>query len=221
MNDRAGKSDTSKALAMLSAFASVGAKAFDLSITDLVDGKPVKGLQRPERSLEDMRRRIARDLQDGERNRHNVIIRPRSTTALLIQLDDFSDEKAAQMQPYAFITLRTSPGNGQIWLAVSDGPKESDEEAAKQFRKRVRRGAGSDKSATGATRIAGSLNFKIKYAPDFPLVEITHTNAGRMVTVAELENAGLVAPREQPQPPASVPPQISRPGQKVTGERKW
>ena len=219
MNDRAGKSDTGKALAMLSAFASVGAKVFDLSITDL-DGKPVKGLQRPERSLEDMRRRITRDLQDGERNRHNVIIRPRSTTALLIQLDDFNDEKAAQMQPYAFMTLRTSPGNGQVWLAVSDGPKESDEEAAKLFRTRVRRGAGADQSATGATRIAGSLNFKSKYAPDFPLVEITHTNPGRTVTVAELEQAGLVAAPE-PQPPASVPPQISRPGRNVTGERRW
>ena len=79
-----------------------------------------------------MRRRIGRDLQDGERNRHNVIIRPRSTTALLIQLDDFDDAKAAQMQPYAFMTLRTSPGNGQVWLAVSDGPQESDEEAARE-----------------------------------------------------------------------------------------
>src|SRR5271157_47039 len=184
MGDRAGKPDTSKALAMLSAFASVGAKVFDLSITDLKNNDPVDGLQRRGRSLEDMRRTIGRDLQDGERNRHNVIIRPRSTTAILIQLDDFSDEKAAQMQPYAFMTLRTSPGNGQVWLAVSDGPKESDEEGAKQFRTRVRRGAGADQSATGATRIAGSLNFKSKYAPDFPLVEITHTTPGRTVTIA-------------------------------------
>ena len=71
------------------------------------------------------------------------------------------------------MTLRTSPGNYQVWLAVSDAPKESDKEAAKQFRTRVRRGAGADHSATGATRIAGSLNFKTKYAPDFPVVEIT------------------------------------------------
>ena len=58
------------------------------------------------------------------------------------------------------MTLRTSPGNGQVWLAVSDGPKESDEEAAQEFQTRVRRGAAADQSATGATRIAGSLNFK-------------------------------------------------------------
>src|SRR5580700_6974041 len=108
------------------------------------------------------------------------------------------------------MTLRTSPGNGQVWLAVSDGPKESDEAAARAFRTRVRRGAAADHSATGATRIAGSLNFKSKYAPAFPRVEITRTNAGSVTTVAALELAGFIAP-EQPLPPASVPPQMSQP----------
>lgn len=96
-------------------------------------------MQRPGRSLQELRRRIGRDLQDAERNRHNVIIRPRSTTALLIQLDDCDDEKAERLQPYSFMTLRTSPGKGQVWLAVSDGPKERDEEAAREFKTRVRR----------------------------------------------------------------------------------
>ena len=129
MDNRAGETATGRhnsieAMRMLDAFASVGARVFDLSITDMTTGDPVDGLQRPGRSLDEMRRRIARDLQDGERNRHNVIIRPRSTTALLIQLDDCSPEKAEQMAPYAFMTLHTSPGNGQVWLAVSDGPKD-------------------------------------------------------------------------------------------------
>jgi hypothetical protein len=209
---------------MLTVFASVGAKVFDLSVTDLT-GKPVKGQQRPGRSLEEMRRRIGRDLQDAERDRHNVIIRPRSTTALLIQLDDIDEAKADRLQPYSFMTLRTSPGNGQVWLAVSDGPKESDDEAAREFKTRVRRGAAADHSATGATRIAGSLNFKTKYAPAFPRVEITRTNAGSVTTVAALENAGLIAPREGPQPPASVPPEPAQPARKVTGQgtapRHW
>lgn len=222
---RAGKPDAGQALAMLSAFASVGAKMFDLSITDL-DGRPVRGLQRPDRSLEDLRRRIARDLQDGVRNQHNVIIRPRSTTALLIQLDDFSQAKAAEMEPYAFLILCTSPGsdgagNYQVWLALSDGPKETDEEAARQFRTRVRRGTGADHSATGATRVAGSLNFKQKYALAFPVVTITFANAGKLTTAAALEQAGLIVPREQPQPPGSVPPQISRGDPKQPGKRGW
>lgn len=216
--------DTGQALAMLSAFASVGARLFDVSFT-YINENPVEGLQRTRETLEQLRRRIGRDLQESERHRHNVIIRPRSATALLVQLDDFSPERTAQIEAQAFMTICTSPGNGQVWLAVSDGPKESEKEAAKEFRKRVRRGAGSDKSASGATRIAGSLNFKMKYAPAFPRVEITRTNAGRVTTVAALEQAGFIAP-EQPLPPASVPPQMSQPARKVaagqgTAPRHW
>jgi hypothetical protein len=58
---------------MLSALASVGARVFDLSITAL-NGAPVKGLQRPGRGLEDMRRTIGPVLQEAVRNQHNVII---------------------------------------------------------------------------------------------------------------------------------------------------
>jgi len=213
--------DTRQALAMLDAFASVGARVFDLSITD-INADPVEGLQRPGQSLGDLRRRINRDLQTAEQNRHNVIIRPRSTTALLVQLDDFSLQQAAQIEPYAFLIIRTSPGNGQVWLAVSDGPKESEKEAAKQFRKRIRRGAGADKSATGATRISGSLNFKRHYAPEFPVVTLNHVNPGRTITTAQLEQAGLIAPADEPappMPPASVPPRIAPSG--ATASRFW
>lgn len=215
------RSDARQALCMLDAFASVGARVFDLSVTD-INGDPVEGLQRPGESLGQLRRRIGRDLQAGEQNRHNVIIRPRSTTTLLVQLDDFSPQKAAQIAPYAFLIIRTSPGNGQVWLAVSDGPKESEKEAAKQFRKRMRRGAGADKSATGATRISGSLNFKPNYAPEFPIVTLEHVNPGKTVTTAQLEQAGLIAPAEEPaspMPPASVPPRIAPSG--TTSSRSW
>ncbi len=40
--------------------------------------------------------------------------------------------------------------------------------------------------------------------------EITHTNPGNITTTAALEHAGFLA-EEPPQPPASVPPQISPP----------
>jgi hypothetical protein len=60
------------------------------------------------------------------------VIRPRSTTALLVQLDDFTAAEAAQLAPHAFMTVCTSPNNFQVWLAVADGPKE--QAAAKEFR---------------------------------------------------------------------------------------
>jgi hypothetical protein len=164
------------------------------------------------RSVEELQRSMAKRLEAAERSKHSIVIRPRSTAATLIQLDDFNEAEAERMEPFSFLTLRTSPGNFQVWLAVTDAPTEK--EAAKQFKTRVRRGAGADHSATGATRIAGSLNFKTKYAPAFPRVEITRTNAGSVTTIAALENAGFIAP-EQPQPPRSVPPETSRPARKV------
>ena len=121
ISERVGDTPVGKALAMLAAFASVGAQTFDLSLTDLA-GAPVKGLQRPGKSLEEMRHSIGHVLRDAEHNRHNVIIRPRSATALLIQLDDFTAEKAVQVEPCAFMTVCTSSGNYQVWLAISDGP---------------------------------------------------------------------------------------------------
>jgi hypothetical protein len=83
------------------------------------------------------------------------------------------------------MTVATSPNNFQVWLAVSEGPKEK--ESAKQFRTRVRRGARADHSATGAVRLAGSPNFKTRYAPDFPIVVLSQVSPGRMTTVAALE----------------------------------
>jgi hypothetical protein len=72
----------------------------------------------------------------------------------------------------------------------------------------VRRGAKADQSATGAVRIAGSKNFKEKYAPAFPTIEITKVEAGKTVTTAALENAGLMAPPDEEltsQPPPVFP----------------
>src|SRR5208282_4827587 len=64
---------------------------------------------------------------------------------------------------------------------------------------------------TGATRIAGSFNFKEKYAPDFPRVTIREVRSGRKVTTAELEQLGLVAAPEEFAP--FVPaPSSGRPG---------
>jgi hypothetical protein len=101
------------------------------------------------------------------------------------------------------MTVCTSPDNYQVWLAVSDGPQERQQETAKQFRTRIRRGCGADHSATRAVRIAESPNFKPEHAPEFPFVELAGVNAGRTVSVAELEKAGLLDPQAKPaqQPP--------------------
>jgi hypothetical protein len=180
-------SDTSQALAMLTAFASVGARAFNLTLTDI---EGVKVGYKPNMPLEQLRRTIARILHDAERDRHNVIIRPRSTDSSLIQLDDLDEDKAERIEPYAFIGFQTSPGNYQAWVAV-------ERNAPEDFSRRLRKGAGADPTASGATRIAGSRNYKTKYAPAFPVVTLTHTNAGNVTSSATLEAAGFVATPEE------------------------
>jgi hypothetical protein len=213
MAGRAGKIGTQAALAMLDAFASVGASAFDITLLD-IEGRE-QGFQR-NCSLDELRRSMGRRLEAATGRQHSIVIRPRSTTILLLQLDDLDAEKAARLGFHAFMTVCTSPNNFQVWLAVSDGPQEK--EAAKQFRTRLRRGAGADHSATGAVRLAGSLNFKARYAPDFPIVALSQVSLGRMTTVAALEKANLVAP-EPGLPPASVPP--VNPPARATRGRFW
>ena len=89
---------------------------------------------------------------------------------------------------------------------------------AARFARRLRKGAGADPSASGATRISGSLNFKVKYSPAFPLVEITEANAGRITTAGELESAGFVAPAEEA--PRRASNRVSQPG-RAGKARRW
>jgi hypothetical protein len=209
-------SDTTKALAMLTTFANVGVHSFDLTITD-IEGEKVEGKFRGNRSLSELRHTIGSTLQETERERHNLIIRPRSTTATLVQLDDLDAEKATSIAPHSFMVIRTSPGNYQAWIAVKDAPVEK--ETARDFARRLRKGTGADMTASGATRISGNQNFKTKYAPEFPLVQITHTNPGNITTTAALDRAGFVAAPEEPRPPR---PEVNRVSATVKpGRKKW
>jgi len=200
---------TRKALDMLDAFASVGVKAFDVTITD-IKGEKVPGAFRANRGVDQLRASVGPLIERATRARENFIIRPRSTTATLVQLDDLPAEAAAAIARHAFMVLCTSPGNFQAWVAVKDAPPD--------FARRLRKGAGADPSASGATRISGSLNFKTKYAPAFPTVEITHADAGRVTTADELASAGLVAPAEEP--PRRVSNRVSQP-RRAGKARRW
>ena len=183
---------------MLDAFASVGAECFDLTFTDIA-GEMVRF--RSNRSLGELRTAMPAILQTAAERQHNVIVRPRSSRATLIQLDDLGEEAAARLQPVSFLVLQTSPGNYQAWVAVAD--------ADEGFAPRLRKGAGADPTASGATRVSGSLNFKEKHAAHFPRVETVHASPGRIVTRDELEALGMVAP--QITTPVAVHRSCSRP----------
>jgi hypothetical protein len=184
------------ARAMLDTFASVGATSFNLTWTNSA-GEPRRS--RKGVSLAEITHTMPGMLDSAIADRRNLIVRPYGTGISFIQLDDLTADKLPRIAPAQFLLIETSPGSYQAWLALPGTHN-------KEFARRVRRGAGADLTASGATRVAGSLNFKDKYAPDFPRVVIRDARPGRKVIVAELEQLGLVA---APDDFAPLPPALS------------
>ena len=189
MAEDSGTPDHNEAQRMLDVCASVGATAVDLTLTTATGEKDLFRRNLP---LAELRSVLPVMLFDAFTRKLNVIIRPHGPTVTLLQLDDL---KSHQLPAVAFVALETSPGNYQAWLAL---PGKLD----KEFASRVRKGAGADIGASGATRIPGSLNFKPEHAPEktgrphYPRVTITEAHPQLMTTAAELEQLGLVAAKE-------------------------
>ncbi len=185
-----GMADAVKeAFRMIDAFASVGAASFDLTHID-IDGEK-RGF-RPRQSAVQVKNSLPILMQNAPARRNNIIVRPYGDNVTLVQLDDLDEKKLARVSPAAFLVISTSPGNHQAWVAVGALPSEE----MKDFARRLRKGAGADLSASGATRVAGTGNFKRKYEPEFPTVAITQCTPGYIVTKEQLERMALVAAPE-------------------------
>lgn len=200
---------------MLDTFASVGVTHFDLTHID-IDGEK-RGF-RPQQSVAQLKNSLPKLFPGAEARRNNIIIRPHSGKAQLVQLDDLDQAALSRVGEAAFLTLQTSPGNHQAWIAVSGLDNASD---AKDFARRLRKGAGADPTASGATRVAGTTNYKRKYEPGFPTVTILAAAPGRVATPAELEALGLVASPEPVKQPSVVPLRVSRRHEAAIRARRW
>jgi hypothetical protein len=184
---------------MLDAFASVGATRFDMTHTTATGDKD---FFRANVALADLARALPAMLSHAAAGLRNVIVRPHGPGITFIQLDDLNADQLRLLAPAVFLALQTSLGNFQAWVAVAD-------RVDKDFARRLRKGTGADPTASGATRVAGSLNFKDKYAPNFPRVAIHQANQGRLTTAAELERLGLVARPEVEKPLRHPPARVS------------
>ncbi len=149
-----GSAETSHVVArsMLDAFASVGATRFDVTWTTRAGDKEWfrRGM-----GLGDLARALPAMLDSATGKQRNVIVRPHGSAVTFIQLDDLKGENLDRVAPAVFLTLETSPGNFQAWVALADVED-------KDLARRLRKGTGADPTASGATRVAGSLNFKDK-----------------------------------------------------------
>jgi hypothetical protein len=197
-----------EAMRMLDAFASVGVKKFDITHLDLDANK--RGF-RPSQSLQQIRTSMPYLVESAAMRRNNVIVRPHQpASAQLVQLDDLEQGALKRVRDLAFLVLCTSPGNHQAWVAIGEFNDE--------LPRRLRKGAGADLTASGATRVAGTANFKRKYEPDFPIVTILAVQPGRTVTVSYLEELGLLAPADPIKEAPASPLRVSRRG---SGKRVW
>jgi RepB DNA-primase from phage plasmid len=124
-----------------------------------------------------------------------------------IQCDDCPPAALEALAPFSFLQLATSPGNGQSELALAE---ELDEEAYRVLKFRLFNSGplaklGVNAGGNGSMRWPGSENHKPKrrYADGAaPRVQLLSARLGRLVAVAELEEAGLLGP-PPPRPKAA------------------
>lgn len=121
-----------------------------------------------------------------------------------LQLDDCPPAALDVLTPLSFFQAATSPGNGQSWLALAG---EFDEGAYRDLRYRLLTTGplgelGVNGGAHGSVRWPGSLNRKPKrrYADgESPRVQLLRAAPGLVITVADLDAAGLLG-----KPPAKL-----------------
>ncbi len=172
------------ALEALQSFESVGASSFSVTFKDEASEKS----HYETCAVAELRKKLPDFLARNERTHESFIIRPRG--ASLIQCDDLANEDRERLAPYAFLSAETSPGNYQSWLAMADNLEAP---ALADVRARLLPNVNADKGASGAMRWPGSLNRKYE---DAPLIKLIQCNFFRRVGVAELEQAGLLAPQK-------------------------
>ena len=192
-----------EAYRMLDAFASVGARHFDVTFLDIDGAK--RGF-RKEQSIAQIRNSLPKLLPGLTERQNSIVVRPHGEELTLVQLDDLDASALERLKGVAFLTLATSPGNHQAWVAISGA------QDGKELARRLRKGTGADLSASGATRVAGTVNYKAKYAPEFPTVAIVDAHPGRIVTPEQFDQLGLLAAREPTRAPAPL---------RVSSSRSW
>jgi hypothetical protein len=193
----------SQAAQTVAAFESVGVKKFEVFQRDETTGE--RSIDVPYKSFSGarLRKELPSYLERNATREESFIIRPRGA---VIQIDDLNALLRARLEPFAFLGVGTSPGSFQEWIALPDGTTE---ETRKRVRERIYRQLNlevkeADSGASGAMRWPDSINRKPKYCVEGkepPRVSLVHVNAGRRVSEAELERAGLLAPELPEAPP--------------------
>ena len=164
-----------EAYRMLDAFASVGAQRFDVTFLD-IEGKK-RGFRKGQ-TLAQLRNSLPKLLPGLTERRNSLVIRPenhfRGLTEMvtLVQLDDLDATAFERLKDVAFLTLQTSPGNHQAWVAVRPTSMRSQTSHCRR-RQTDRHRPPSAQRASAPTLSSEAtcrrhIEFREKYEPDFP-----------------------------------------------------
>jgi len=188
---------------MIEVFESVGASAFD-TIYTTIDKRQY--FYEGAADGEEFKSWLPSALRKCAAESLNFITRPRmpkGAAVALVQLDDLNPAALGKVREESFLTLETSPGNFQAWLALDEGELAAD--GAEGMRRRLIDALGADGGANGAVRIAGSLNVKPQYAPHFPIVRVLEANFGLLASAAALEAVIAENRKEEKKEPKAPP----------------
>src|SRR5262245_19474361 len=141
-------------------------------------------------TLEELSAQLPELIAEAERGGVSVIV---CINGPFLQLDDCDAEAVKLLSPFGFITVETSANNYQVWFAFKT---EEDKAAARDrlFAQLKNLAPGVNPGANGAMRWPGSINFKP--GRNQWRVRIHSVNYGRIVTLSELDDAGLLADPE-------------------------
>lgn len=186
--------DEAESVVALNAFESVGVTQYDVSMRDERTGEGTEYRIHYPQGLRDM---LPYYLSANTTRSESFIVRPRG--ASLIQIDDLKEADLARIERYSFLTVETSAGNYQAWVAL-DG---ADETARRAIRERLVKKLGGDIGANGAMRMCGSVNRKPKR--NGFRVRVRSVAPFKRTTASELEEAGLLLPVAKPAVSPSAP----------------
>jgi hypothetical protein len=201
------ESPESGAKKLVEAFVSVGVVEFKTVFISCIDLKgDYRCVGAEDVTAEQLRARIPTYIRRSERQTQSVSLRPKNpelrqdhaacSNGALIQVDDCSPEVLARLAPYSFVTVETSPGNYQAWIALPKGTTEGARISIRERLLRKLKDTGANGGAYNSVRLAGSLNAKEKYRDaqgHLPRVKVVDYSPSLMVAPQLLEAAGLLA----------------------------
>lgn len=196
--DGATLADALKALDLVR---SVG--AWRSNVILIKDATKHKEVLAQEVTLDEVKEKFPMWLDRSEREQKSLVVDVKPDGHHIIQVDEASAEVMQILAPVSFMTVETSKGNGQVWLALPQGLDASEIEPVKDRLFTVLKAKGANKGASGGLRWIGTHNFKPErkaHDGSFPRVRLLAYTLGRVTTAEELDELGLLAaPQPKPQ----------------------